>query len=86
MALSTIRRAPWFRESHIEVVRKGTEGKDRVAQLKSGRSGLFSARLSDGGYIALFSMPGFRTQSVSFEVTKQGSDDLRVTLQLGEAH
>lgn len=67
----------------IEVVRKGTQGRDRIARLKSGRSGQFSAQLSAGSYIAFFSLPGFQTQPVPFEVTEQGSSELIVTLQLG---
>jgi Carboxypeptidase regulatory-like domain len=70
----------------IEVVRKGTEGKDRVAQLKSGIDGQFSAPLSDGTYVALFYMSGFRTEIVPFEVTKEGSEHLRVTLQIAASN
>ena len=67
----------------IEVVRKGSQGRDRIARLKSGKRGQFSARLSAGSYIALFYIPGFQIQMVPFEVTEQGSGDLIVILQLG---
>lgn len=70
-------------EVSIEVVRKGSEGKDRVARLTSGNRGQFSARLSDGSYIARFSAAGFQTRLVPFEVSEQGSGDLRVTLEVG---
>jgi hypothetical protein len=69
----------------IDVVRKGTEGKGRVAQLASGPDGRFSAALADGAYIARFCTQGFQTAFVPFEVTKQGSEQLQVTLQLGRA-
>jgi 5-hydroxyisourate hydrolase-like protein (transthyretin family) len=69
----------------IEVVRKGTQGRKRVAQLKSGKDGRFSAHLADGAYVARFSVPGFQIAFVPFEVTKQGSEELRVTLQIGRA-
>jgi Carboxypeptidase regulatory-like domain len=66
----------------IHVVRKGTEGKDRVAALKSDAKGHFSAQLQEGYYIAFFSMPGFRTTIAPFEVTKDGAGELRITLQV----
>lgn len=68
----------------IEVVRKGTQ-KERVAQLESGPDGYFSAPLAEGAYTARFCRQGFQTSFVPFEVTKQGSGRLRVTLQLGRA-
>lgn len=68
----------------IQVIRKGTEGKDRVTQVSSGGSGEFSATIPDGAYIAFFSAQGFKTQIVPFELTKDGSEDLRITLQLGD--
>jgi hypothetical protein len=69
----------------IEVARKGTQGKERVAQLESAPDGHFSTALADGAYIARFYAPGFQTAFVPFEVTKQGSEQLRVTLQIGRA-
>lgn len=69
----------------IEVVRMGTQGKEQVAQLESGKDGRFSAHLADGAYVARFSMPGFQIAFVPFEVTRQGSEELRVTLQIGRA-
>jgi 5-hydroxyisourate hydrolase-like protein (transthyretin family) len=69
----------------IEVVRKRSQGRDHVVQLESGKRGQFSASLSDGSYIALFSAPGFQIQVVPFEITEQGSGDLRVTLELGRS-
>lgn len=69
----------------IEIVRRGTEGRDRAAQVKSGGAGAFVASLSEGSYVALFFSPGFQIRVVAFDVSRQGSFDLKVTLQLGAA-
>jgi 5-hydroxyisourate hydrolase-like protein (transthyretin family) len=69
----------------IEVVRMGTQGKEQVAQLESGKDGRFSAQLADGAYVARFSMPGFQIALIPFEVIRQGSEEIRVTLQIGRA-
>jgi 5-hydroxyisourate hydrolase-like protein (transthyretin family) len=70
----------------VEIVRKGTQGKDRVVQLKSDKDGRFSSDLADGAYIAVFSAQGFSTQLVPFEITKtEGSGDLRIQLDIGAA-
>ena len=69
----------------IKVIRKGTDGKTDVVRLKSDATGHFSAQLVDGIYIAFFTFAGFRTQIDPFEVTSQGSKDLRIVLQLGDS-
>lgn len=69
----------------IEVVRRGATGKDRVAQLKSGAGGEFSTELPKGSYIAVFSASGFKVQLVPFEVSRDGSEALKVTLRLGDS-
>lgn len=48
-------------------------------------SGQFSAQLRDGRYVAICSSAGFRTAIVPFEVTKDGSGELRVALQIASA-
>jgi hypothetical protein len=48
-------------------------------------NGQFSAELADGRYVGVFSSPGFRIAVVPFEVTKAGSADLKVMLQIGAA-
>jgi hypothetical protein len=70
---------------NIKVIRKGTDGKTDVVRLKSDATGRFSAQLVDGIYIAFFTLAGFRTQIDPFEVTSQGSKDLRIVLQLGDS-
>lgn len=67
----------------ITVVRKGSPGKTVVLQIKSDAAGHFSAQLDEGLYIAFFSVQGFRTAIVPFELTKDGSGDLRVSLTIG---
>jgi hypothetical protein len=56
-----------------------------VALGASDVNGKFSAQLPDGQYIAICSPEGFRTAIVPFEVAKEGSGDLRITLQIASA-
>jgi 5-hydroxyisourate hydrolase-like protein (transthyretin family) len=67
----------------IKITRKGSDGKTDVVRLKSDATGRFSTRLADGTYIAFFTFAGFRSQITPFEVTSQGSNDLRIVLELG---
>jgi 5-hydroxyisourate hydrolase-like protein (transthyretin family) len=68
----------------IEIIRKGTQGKERVGQLKSDRDGRFSTDLAEGAYLAVFLAQGFGTQLLPFEISKtQGGGDVRVRLELG---
>ena len=69
----------------IEVVKKGVAGHTPVLRAKSGPDGEFSAQLSEGTYVALFSMPGFRIVFLPLEVTGSGSEGLRVTLPLADS-
>lgn len=66
----------------IEVVRKGTAGKVKVANLKSDEKGKFYKRLRYGEYVAIVSMPGFETRFLSFAVTEGGAPQLNVTLSV----
>ena len=67
----------------IEVAKKGTNGKKRVAQIKSAADGTFSAQLPDGAYVALFSIQGFRNTFIPVEIAPDGSKGLHVRLDLG---
>jgi len=70
----------------IEVMRKGTQGKERVTQFTSDKDGGFWSDLADGAYIAVFSAQGFSTQLVPFEIAKtEGSGDLQIRLDIGAA-
>jgi hypothetical protein len=69
----------------IRIVRRGSENHEIVQKLETDQSGRFSATLDDGKYVAFFSCPGFRTEIVPFEITSQGSKELMVKLQLGQA-
>jgi 5-hydroxyisourate hydrolase-like protein (transthyretin family) len=70
----------------VEILRKGTQGKERVAQLKSGKDGGFSSKLADGSYIAVLSAQGFSTQLVPFEIARtEGRGDLQIKLDIGAA-
>jgi 5-hydroxyisourate hydrolase-like protein (transthyretin family) len=71
-----------IKDVSIEIIRKGGQGKERVARLKS--DGRFSTELAEGAYIAVFAAQGFGTQLLPFEVSKtQGGGDLRVRLEPG---
>ena len=68
----------------IEVVNKGTSGKQRITEITSAPDGRFSAQLPEGVYIALFSIDGFRSVFTPFEIAKQSSGHLSILLQLGK--
>ncbi len=68
----------------IKILRKGSEDHKVFQMTKSDPTGHFSLQLAEGTYIAFFSSPGFRTAIVPFEVTEQGTKELRVILQVGE--
>jgi hypothetical protein len=68
---------------NIKVVRKGSADKADVRRLMSDANGHFSAQLADGFYIAIFSVQGFRTEIVPFEVAAQGEKEMLVKLQIG---
>ena len=68
---------------NIKVVRKGPADQTDVLRLRSDANGHFSAQLADGVYIAIFSMQGFRTEIVPFEVAPQGEKEMLVKLQIG---
>jgi hypothetical protein len=65
------------------VVQRTFQGWGIVLQSMSDANGQFSRQLNDGSYIAICSLPGFRTAIVPFEVTKNGTEDLRIVLQIG---
>jgi hypothetical protein len=67
----------------IKVIRNGTGGKQRIAELKADAEGRFAAQLPEGVYIAFFFSPGCKNAIVPFEVTKEAAGDLRVTLLVG---
>lgn len=67
------------------VVRKTIPRWVVVFQGTSDANGHLSGQLPDGFYMAICSLPGFRTAIVPFEVRQDGSGELRVTLQIAEA-
>jgi Carboxypeptidase regulatory-like domain len=70
--------------ARIRITKNGTEGRAVILRSKADSIGHFSAQLSDGLYIAVFYSHGFRAEAVPFEVTKEGSGDLRVVLPIGK--
>jgi hypothetical protein len=69
--------------ANIKVMRKGSEH-TVVLRVKSDANGYFADDLAAGSYIAFIFEPGFRTAIVPFEVTKAGTGNLQVTLQIGQ--
>jgi len=67
----------------IRILRKGSEEEIVVLRLSADQRGHFSAQLADGLYIGFFYSPGFRTAVLPFKVTKDGSGDLRIIMQIG---
>ena len=69
-------------EAFIDVVKKGTEGKEHVAQLKADSYGRFSGELPSGFYIGFFYARYFKDQIIPFEITKDGTGELDVVLPI----
>jgi hypothetical protein len=73
-------------QTTIIVFKRGSQGKVRMGKAKSDATGHFSARLADGSYTAVFSIPGFSTYIVALEITQDvdpaNVNGLRVSLQL----
>ena len=68
----------------IRIIKTGPEGRTFVLGLYADSVGHFSAQLPEGFYLGIFYTDGFRPEAVRFEVTKQGSGNLLVTLQIGK--
>ncbi len=69
-------------EASIDIVKKGSAGKEHVAQLKTGPDGRFSAELPPGLYIGYFYALYFKDQIIPFEITKEGTGDIEVILAI----
>lgn len=67
----------------IVIIKMGVPARDFILPLRTGPNGHFQAQLPEGRYIGFFFSNGFRTAKVPFEITKDGSGDLQILLQLG---
>lgn len=68
----------------INVVVKGTGGKNHAASLYADKDGRFSAHLAPGDYVAFIQSPGFKTSVVSFTITPTYSaSPLLIVLNVG---
>ena len=54
-----------------------------ISELNSKEDGGFSEQLSEGTYVAVFRMNGFRAEVVAFEIANEGLEDLRLTMRIG---
>ena len=66
----------------IRIMKSGAIG-TVLLRLEADANGRFAAQLTDGPYLGFFYFEGFRIEAVPFDVTKEGSGDLRVMLQVG---
>ena len=69
----------------IRVLKMGADGKDFMISLEAGPDGHFAAQLAEGRYIAYFFANGFSTGKAPFEITKYGSGDLKISLEVGHS-
>jgi hypothetical protein len=67
----------------IDIVVRGTKGREHAAQLHSDKLGRFSAHLPDGEYVAFFRSPGFSARIFPLTLAKAKSErELRVVLNI----
>jgi hypothetical protein len=66
----------------IVVVKKGSQAREVALTGKADSQGHFSGQVADGSYIAVFFSRAFRPAIVPFEVTKTGSSELQVSLNV----
>ncbi len=72
-----------IRDARIEVVRKATQGGDKVALLRSDAEGKFAARLPDGKYVVLIAAGGFQTRAIPLAISPSGdTNGLQVVLKI----
>ncbi len=70
----------------IDIVAKGTQGKNHVALVCTDQAGGFSAKLADGDYVAFFTAPGFAVRAVPFTIAAEANaGELKVILDIGVA-
>jgi hypothetical protein len=71
----------------IDVLVKGTQGKQHAARLRADKSGRFSADLPEGQYVVFVLSPGFQVAVVPVTVSKAGtSDELAILLEIGQSN
>ncbi|HLY43562.1 MAG TPA: carboxypeptidase regulatory-like domain-containing protein [Terracidiphilus sp.] len=68
----------------INVVVKGSGGKNRAASMYADQDGQFSAQLPPGEYVAFIQSPGFKSSVVSFTIANEAAaDSLEIVLDIG---
>ncbi len=68
--------------TRIRVLKMGAGSKDFMLSLESDASGHFDSQLAEGHYVAYFFANGFRTGKAPFEITKQGSGELKISREI----
>jgi hypothetical protein len=69
----------------IRVLRKSSDKAD-LADIQSDGNGQFSLHLDRGTYLAVFSIPSFKTQVVSLKISKHGWHAVKLTMELGATY
>ena len=70
----------------IDVMRRGTDGTEHLAHVRTDDAGRFSADLPVGNYVVSFTSPGFEICLISVTISNAGDNrPLRVKLRIGEA-
>jgi hypothetical protein len=70
-------------ETTIRVLKMGVEGRDFMLSVKPDANGHLAAQLAEGRYIAYFFANDFRTAKAPFEITREGSGELKISLDIG---
>ncbi len=73
-----------IRRATIRVLRKSSDKQD-LAKIQSDEKGRFSLHLKPGPYLAAFEVPGFTMQVVSFMVSKDGWDAVKLIMEFRPA-
>ena len=59
-----------------------TSDREELAKIQSDERGQFCVYLDRGTYLAVFQVPGFKTQVVGVKVVKDGWDAVRLTMEI----
>jgi hypothetical protein len=65
----------------IRVLRNSSDKED-LAKIQSDQKGQFFLHLDRGTYLAIFQIPGFKTQVLGLKVVKDGWDAFRITMEI----
>jgi hypothetical protein len=70
-------------DTKIRVLKMGVPYQGFMLAIKPNEDGHFTAQLPEGRYIVYFFANGFKTERTTFEIAKDGSKALNITLRVG---